>query len=211
MVEAILQGTIRVLVTRGYEGTTTIAVAGRAGVSVGSLYQYFPNKESLVAALVERHSEEIIACIDAALENIGHLGPRHAVEALIRAAMNAHRIDPALHKVLSEQAPRIGRIKVAMDTSKVITERLARYLSNHRAALRGRDPEIAAFIVETAVEAITHRSVIDSPGAMPDARIEAEATDLVLRYLFGPRVSAHDSASGKIPRRHRERTRDGRG
>ena len=44
MVEAILEATIRVLVERGYEGATTITIAARAGVSVGSLYQYFPNK-----------------------------------------------------------------------------------------------------------------------------------------------------------------------
>jgi AcrR family transcriptional regulator len=188
-VEAILGATIRVLVSRGYEGATTIAVAARAGVSVGSLYQYFPNKESLVAALVERHSAEIIACIDATLANVDGSDPRRAVRALIRAAMDAHRINPALHKVLSEQAPRIGRIKVAMDTSKVITERLAGYLAKHRAELAGRDPYVAAFIVETIVEAITHRSVIDGEGPMPAARLETETTDLVLGYLFGRRVA----------------------
>ena len=51
-VEAILDATARVLVREGYARTSTNRVAAVAGVSIGSLYQYFPNKESLVAALV---------------------------------------------------------------------------------------------------------------------------------------------------------------
>ena len=54
-VEAIHDATIQVLLTRGVERLTTVHVAQRAGVSVGTLYQYFPNKQSLLFAVLERH------------------------------------------------------------------------------------------------------------------------------------------------------------
>ncbi len=184
MVEAILEATIRVLIELGYEGATTIAIAARAGVSVGSLYQYFPNKESLVAALIERHVVELVACVDAALASVGNAEPREGVRALIRAGVDAHRLNPALHKIFSEEIPRVGQFKVAMNTSKVLTERLATYLTMHAARLGGRDPKLLAFVVETVVEALTHRAVIDRLGASSIARVEAEAVDLVFAYLF---------------------------
>lgn len=184
MVDAILKATIRVLIERGYEGATTIAIAARAGVSVGSLYQYFPNKESLVAALIERHVVELVACVDAALAAIRSADPREGVRALIRAGVDAHRINPALHKVLTEQVPRVGHLKVAMNTSKVLTERLATYLTRHTSRLGGRDPKLLAFVVETVVEALTHRAVIDRPSAPSIAQVEAEAVELVSAYLF---------------------------
>ncbi|MDF2694264.1 MAG: Transcriptional regulator, TetR family [Labilithrix sp.] len=189
MVESILEATIRVLVARGYEGTTTIAIAERAGVSVGSLYQYFPNKESLVAALVERHTAELVACTDRVLAAADVDNPRETIRALVRAGTDAHRIDPALHKILVEQVPRIGKIKTAMDTSKVIVAKLTAYLEEHRKSLAVTDPAVAAFVVETVVEALTHRVVIERPDLASASYLEEEAAALVLGYLFTPRTT----------------------
>jgi AcrR family transcriptional regulator len=55
-VDTLLEATARVLVKQGYDRASTNRIAATAGVSIGSLYQYFPNKEALVAALVARHS-----------------------------------------------------------------------------------------------------------------------------------------------------------
>ncbi|NUP04515.1 MAG: TetR/AcrR family transcriptional regulator [Polyangiaceae bacterium] len=184
-VEAILEATIHILLSRGYEGTTTIAVAERAGVSVGSLYQYFPNKEALVAALVERHVAELVACITDALDAAPADDPEAAVAAVVRAGIDAHRIHPQLHKILVEQVPRVGRMKTAMNTSKIITEKLAAFLAPHAAHLGGKDPALAAFVVETAVEALTHRAVIERPEMATERQLEAEALELVMGYLFG--------------------------
>lgn len=205
MVESILEATIRVLVARGYERTTTIAIAERAGVSVGSLYQYFPNKESLVAALVERHTTELLAYTDRVLAGAESREPADTMRAFVRASVDAHRVDPALHKILVEQVPRVGKLKTAMDTSKVIVAKLTAFLERHRSRLAVSDPALAAFVVETSVEALTHRVVIERPDLVTARRLEEEATNLVLGYLFRP---SSPKKKGALPKKSASRPSD---
>src|SRR5262245_47873619 len=104
-VATILDATTRILVKHGFDGLTTNGVAKLAGVSIGSLYQYFPNKEALVAALFERHAEEMRAAIQAELARVATLPIPQAARAVIELTITAHRIDPELHRVLTEQVP----------------------------------------------------------------------------------------------------------
>jgi AcrR family transcriptional regulator len=68
-VEAILEATTRILTEEGYEKANTNRIAERAGVSIGSLYQYFPNKESLMTALMVQHSDEIVELVESKYRN----------------------------------------------------------------------------------------------------------------------------------------------
>ncbi|TSC34347.1 TetR/AcrR family transcriptional regulator [Corallococcus sp. Z5C101001] len=187
MVETILEATVRVLLARGYEGLTTIAVAERAGVSVGSLYQYFPNKESLVALLAERHVAELMTCVEDALSGADPSNPESAIRALVRAGVDSHRIAPALHKVLLEQVPRIGRLAKVMEAGQAIVVKLEHFLRPYQGRLVVPDLKVAAFVVETLIESLTHRLVIEQPDFIDATRLEEEATEAVMGYLFGPR------------------------
>ncbi|WP_245315529.1 TetR/AcrR family transcriptional regulator [Bradyrhizobium neotropicale] len=90
---------------------STNRIAELAGVSVGSLYQYFPSKEALVAAVIDRHNQEIMAIVRAALAEAIALPIEKAVRKLVAVAVEAHRIDPKLHRVLAEQIPRTGQLR----------------------------------------------------------------------------------------------------
>jgi len=183
-VDAMLEAAAHVLVAQGYEGTTTARVAERAGASIGSLYQYFPNKEALVAALVERHAEELIAVVEAAVSGPEAATLEGGFRALIRAGIDGHRLAPALHKILVEQVPRVGRVAVAMDTSRRVADVIERHLRAHRRALpRGCDPAVAAFVIEAALEAVVHQAIISRPALLADRLIEEEAMRLVIGYL----------------------------
>src|SRR4029077_10780716 len=90
-VEAIFEATIQVLLRHGGDRLTTTRVAERAGVSVGTLYQYYPNKESLLFAVVEGHMEKMTVAVEAACEQ-AHQKPlsemiKSVVEAFIDAKM----------------------------------------------------------------------------------------------------------------------------
>ena len=110
-VEALVEATARILVKDGFDKASTNRIAEVAGVSVGSLYQYFPSKEALVAAVIERHQQEIMQNVRSELAGVLDQPIEKAVRKLVATAVKAHRIDPKLHRVLAEQIPRVGKLE----------------------------------------------------------------------------------------------------
>ena len=102
-VEAISEATIQVLLSHGTERLTTTRVAQRAGVSVGTLYQYYPNKQSLLFAVLENHLSNVIVRLETACENACHKPLaemiREMVEAFVDAKMDRADISVALYQV----------------------------------------------------------------------------------------------------------------
>lgn len=183
-VDALLEATARVLVRRGYGGTNTNLVAETAGVSVGSLYQYFPNKEALVAALHRRHAEQLLGVMAAAFEAGAGRSLGDTVRALIRAVIDAHLLDPALHRVLEGEAGALDRDEP--DVERAIFVRVRDLLSSHRAAIAPRDLDLAARVVMRIVESLVHGAVVDEPDRIPPRVLEREVARAVLGYLGQP-------------------------
>ena len=182
-VETILAATARILVKHGYDGLTTNAVAAAAGVSIGSLYQYFPNKEALVAALIEDHIERMTAAIFSELSRVQALPLAAQVRAVIDLLIRAHSVEPKLQRVLTEQVPRVGRIGKILELDAIGQRMISGMLAMHKGTLAIRDPDLSAFILVTAVESICHRAVLFSPERLVDPRFVDETCLLVNRYL----------------------------
>ncbi len=105
-VESICEATIQVLLSHGLERLTTTRVAERAGVSVGTLYQYYPNKQSLLFAVVENHLNRVTARVEAACERACHQPLaemiKEMVEAFVEAKMERPDISVALYRVAGD-------------------------------------------------------------------------------------------------------------
>lgn len=182
-VDAILAATARVLVRDGFDGLTTNAVASKAGVSIGSLYQYFPNKEALVGALIERHMEDMNTTVLAELTRVARLPLAQAARAVIELTIRAHAIDPDLHRVLTEQVPRIGKLAKLRDLDQLTHRMVVGLLTARRDELAIRDPEMAAFILVSTIEAVVHRAALLYPQHLRDPALVDETTLMVTRYL----------------------------
>ena len=182
-VDTILAATARVLVKKGFDGLTTNAVADAAGVSIGSLYQYFPSKEALVAALIEQHIEEMNSEILNELTRVAQLPMSQAVRAVIELTIKAHAVDPELHKILTEQVPRVGRLARLIEADNISRRMVAGILAARKDELAIVDVDTAAFLLCTSIEAIVHRAALLAPDRLRDPRLVDEATAMVTRYL----------------------------
>lgn len=194
-VDALIEATARILVKEGFDKASTNRVADMAGVSVGSLYQYFPSKEALVAAVIDRHRQEISQAIRGELAQAVNLPIEQGVRMLVAAAVKSHRIDPRLHRVLAEQIPRVGKLEGVETFNRENYALFRDYLEARRDELRVGDLGLASFICVTAIEALTHNAVPHYAKVFSDAATEAlidECAHLVTGYLTSParRVAA---------------------
>lgn len=186
-VDALVEAAAQVFERHGYAAGTTNRIAERAGVSIGSLYQYFPNKDALLFALVERHVAEGAALLGPLALSLQEEPPplRKGLERIVSAMVALHAEHPALHRVLFEEAPRPPELRRRLDA--LLTGAAAAVAAWLRVAPGARvaDPELAAELVVQVTESVTHNLLIHpSPGREPE-RYAAETVALLEAYLGG--------------------------
>jgi AcrR family transcriptional regulator len=184
-VDALVEATARILVREGFEKTSTNRIAEMAGVSIGSLYQYFPSKEALVAAVIKRHNEEIMGLVRAAILEVADMSIERAVRRLVTVAIEAHRIDPKLHRALAEQIPRAGKLDVEAFNREIHTLVRA-YLESRRKEMRKIDLDVATFICVSTIEAVAHNTVLNQAEMLSDKMVRTlvdETTRMVVGFL----------------------------
>jgi AcrR family transcriptional regulator len=183
-VRVLLEAAARVFEERGTAAATTDAIAERAGVSVGSLYQYFPNKESLLATLAACHVLEVRAAILPALAALDAATPFDvALRRFVRAMVALHTARPRLHRALFTEVPYdTESIRALLALQNEICARLARWLA-HRAEVRLADPALAARLAVDALVGLAHGFALDRRAGGTPADREAETETLLRRYF----------------------------
>lgn len=183
-VDAALAAAARILVKRGFHGLTTNAVAELAGISIGSLYQYFPNKEALVSALLDRHMEQLTGAVLIELKRVANLPFAEVVRAVVTLTLEAHAIDPELHRIFAEQLPQVGRLAKLREQDALSQRMVAGLLAARRDELEIDDPELTAFVLVSTVEGIAHSAALFGPERLRDPRLIDETCKVVSRYLL---------------------------
>ncbi len=182
----ILKAASQVFSKHGYAHGTTNRIAARAGVSIGSVYQYFPNKDSILLALVRKHMAEGTSLVLSMLGDpsaLSEVALPELVERFVRAMLALHEEDPRLHRVLFEEAP---HPKAVWDELGSMERTICSALAGMLGARPGRkldDPELTAWIVVQTVEALVHRFVIYQAAPAKREAFVREAVVLVSGYL----------------------------
>ena len=183
MVETILAAAARVFVREGYARATTNRNAAAAGISVGSLYQYFPGKDAIAVALLRRHRARIIETVAKHLADIDEASLEARIRELFEAMIEAHGLDPGLHRVLIENVLRTSARAEMIGFEDRVEEVIVEKLKSAAEDIQARDLELAAFILVRTVMAITHAAVVDRPEYAKDPRLVREVTRMIVGYL----------------------------
>lgn len=183
-VAAILEATARILVDDGFDKLNTNRVAEVAGVSIGSLYQYFPNKQALVLALAEEHIGREIARLAGMTLELQKLPLIEATRKCIHAIFEAFAVDAELHRAIVTDVVHVGEPLVrALQAQAEAVVRGA--LERRRDEILPTDLDLAAFFLVSAVDAIVIRALTLSGDRFSLETLEDEVCELVLRYLVG--------------------------
>ncbi|RXT48247.1 TetR family transcriptional regulator [Bosea sp. Tri-44] len=179
-VEAVVEAGARILSEQGWGGFTTNKVADTAGVSIGSLYQYFPDKLSLVDAIRRRHIDDSLAAVRSALAETQSL--LAFTEALVSNIIEAHSIHPGLHRVLLDEAP--GLEAYRDQNSQIEAQYLALYTeaaSAYGAHDRGVPAATVGLVISDAIDGVIHNAA--RRGRLREPQLRDELVRMICSYL----------------------------
>jgi AcrR family transcriptional regulator len=200
--QRILTAAAHVFAEHGYAAGTTNRIAERARISIGSLYQYYPNKDAILVELVTQHLDAGVAATARRQDEELPDSLEEIVRMFVHTAIENHRDDPQLLRVMVEQAPRAPELLKKI--SRYEQERVAyvRELLRRHPEARVSDTHTAARLVVSTVELVVHQ-LIAAPEPIDIPQFENELVTMLTRYLTGGTVvpggtSASDgtSASG---------------
>jgi AcrR family transcriptional regulator len=182
--DAILESATRIFGERGYAGATTNDIAELAGVSIGSLYQYFPNKDALIGALQSHHKSEIAAAVNAVLEATSDRSLRESVGALVGAWFAIHLRDVRFHLRLETDFLPFDRTDDEdIRLTQAIVADMTALLARHRSEIVPANATLAAHIVMRTLMGQVHAALeMPLPGVSSDM-LEEAVTDAILGYL----------------------------
>ena len=182
IVDSILEAGRRLLAESGESSLTTNRIAERAGVSVGSLYRYFPNKEAIVAAICDVATRHDVAEVRAAMDAPEERPLREWLVSIVDYQLDRHRRLLEVGRGVYRQqhhafslAQRVGGGEVERHIRDV--------LARHRDEVRARDLDQAAFLVARGISALVRRALEESPERLDDPSFRDALIDLLLRYV----------------------------
>jgi AcrR family transcriptional regulator len=183
-VNAILDAVIRLLKREGHKAITTNRIAEVAGVSIGSVYQYFPNKRAIFIALHERHLSEIDRMVQTKLVEHAASPLDVLIRAMVDGTIGAHAPDPELYQLLQAEVPH--RSNDTRDFALRLESVFRLALSSHLDEVTTTaNLETMVFIVANMVDALSHSALLRRPRNLSLPKAKEAVTQAILAYLRG--------------------------
>jgi AcrR family transcriptional regulator len=189
-VTAILDAATRILNRESAEAATTTRIAEVAGISIGTLYQYFSHRDAILDALQDREFERATEMMQRVLAVGAYGSARDVARGVVEGLIKLHNDAPGVHRLLSIEGLRLGlpgRVQ-AFDLRIIGVVRSFLMVSN--LPLRRPNIEAAAFVIFQAVRAAMHARLLHTPPGLDDETLAEELTDLVVRYLIDDGAAA---------------------
>lgn len=183
-VEDIMEAAAQLLVEKGRDALTTTRVAERAGVSVGTLYQYFSDLDELLAKLVEVHLARERDAMEAVLQDASSLSTTQLVDRLVDAFTSVFAIHPKLSAALYDEIRRATwgptLDEVGQDTASVVAQELEDRVDE----ISPSDPALAAFVLVNSIDSLVQRAAAQRPKELQSGAVAREAKQMARRYLL---------------------------
>jgi AcrR family transcriptional regulator len=182
-VDAVFEAMLDIVLKRDFSDPTVQAIAERAGVSVGSVYQYFPSKGALVSGLLRYHLRQRMNQLDASLEAVRGLTGVEAATALVEGLLTEKRARSKLELAMVRYFARAGDLAALTEMDAHMLGSVAGFLRSLGPAIRPVNVEMAAFIISNALRSAVLLSIVQSPSRLEDPLFKQELIRLIVRYL----------------------------
>jgi AcrR family transcriptional regulator len=161
IVEAIYEATVRILPKLGSHKVTTKKIAEFAGVSIGSLYQYFPNKQTVLVGLMDMVAQAGTARVQKRIEEIEGKSMTEATDAMVDIGLEIFLKEKEKVREIYRQAPELGRIPVLLKLRQSVVERLADEMKKHHPGHSTEEYVRVSFIAVNSLMGVVHTMLYD--------------------------------------------------
>jgi AcrR family transcriptional regulator len=194
LVDSAVEAAARVLSRLGYDATSTNRVAETAGISIGSLYQYFPNKDALIGAVIDRQLDNYMRKLEEDFAGIPNLSPIQGIEIVIRHLVSAYMGNRKLLAVIFEQLPRVQRMKNILHARRHGMKLVKEAFERNRSILKVSDIDRASYVIVNAVMGVLLTAIVDDQLTMSEEEISTELIEMIQGYVLWDRVSGTEGA-----------------
>lgn len=184
-VDCILEGAAHIFSQKGYALTTTNHIAEKAGVSIGSLYQYFPNKEAIIVSLAQQHLTEVGHMIDGLLTRAekGELAVSDMLGQVVNNMIDIHMQAPRLHQAIFNEAPLPEDLKQALSSyERKLAVRLENILSS-TGALPLEPTATSCLLMVQVIESLSHWYAVNVPENITRDKMAEEMIAIIEAYM----------------------------
>jgi AcrR family transcriptional regulator len=186
-VDAILEATAHILSKPETLALSTNKIAEKAGVSIGSLYQYFPTKEAIMASLIERYLAKKLQRISDELLDANSLPPDEAIHRLVDLLIDLKIKNLRLERNLLGYFSRSGDLDIVKKLDDTLIIRLESILLSFGKSIRTPNPEWTAFILLQSLRGVLLAASSQRPGKISDPDFREELIRLVKGFLVNDR------------------------
>lgn len=185
--QVILQGAAKIIRKFGVQKFSTNKVAEESGVSIGSLYQYFPSKEAVIAALIDQTFEYEYARLKDRLDSISpKIGAREVIKQIFTHYYGANPEDLSYRKVMIDAVSLVDKTTEALRFHRLMGELILNFTIEHYHAIRGGDYETTLFIVQYMLRATALSSIDENIDKINLEHLVEELTETLMNFIKLP-------------------------
>lgn len=182
-VALILDAAIRIFEREGSDAASTSRIAEVAGVSVGTLYQYFQNRDAILDALQDREFERATAMMQRVLSASQAATDREVARSVVEGLLGLYRAAPELHRVLVLEGLRVTPPERVLAFDLRVVGMIKSFLLLDRSRILADRVDAAAFVIYQSVRATMLAYLLEAPAGVDDRALLDELTELILGYL----------------------------
>lgn len=183
IVDAIFEATIRILPKIGSQGITTKKIADLAGISVGSLYQYFPNKESVLAAIIEIGVDASVKEFEIKLHEIADKSMEDAVDIMVNFTFDLFLKEKEKIREIYIKAPELGRIPMLLKSRRLVVEKMAEEMKKHYPGHPDAEYQRVSFIATNSLMGVVQIMLYDEEQVYTNEELALEMKTMLKAYF----------------------------
>lgn len=189
IVASILEATVRILPQVGSRSLTTRMIAEIAGISIGSLYQYFSNKESVLGTLMDMVMTAEMEKFNQRIEDLHGKSMEETTDAMIDLALELFLRERQKMREIFMQAPELGRIPSVLNLRRQVVQRLSEEMKKHHPGQPEAEYIRVSFVAVNSVMGVIHTMLFDETQSYSEEEL-AKELKAMLRAYFRQRMEA---------------------